>query len=240
MANFSGGSAYESNLHQLIKTLDSNCSLTPYSNGFYNISIGKTDTINAIGLCRGDKKPDACHNCIKNISRLLPQLCPNKIEVFGAYDDCMLRYTSRPIFRHMDFTYYFAMNSSVHVPNAERYHQVLDSLINELKSMASSGDSNLKYASGSVLWSNSIAIYALTQCTPDLSFAECYSCLSLASAFIPSCCDGRAGGRVVSPSCNVRFEPYMFFDTDFNNPSLPPPPAPVLEGPSPVMDSLFL
>ena len=62
---------------------------------------------------------------------------------------------------------------------------------------------------------------ALVQCTPDLCQQDCNDCLTGAFGDIPSCCDGKQGGRVVRPSCNFQYEVYRFYD-----PVAPPPPPP--------------
>ncbi|GAB2303555.1 hypothetical protein Dimus_037542 [Dionaea muscipula] len=61
--------------------------------------------------------------------------------------------------------------------------------------------------------SSTAAIYGLAQCTRDLSYGDCKKCLDEAISELPSCCNGRQGGRVVGGSCNVRYEIYPFVKT---------------------------
>ncbi|KAK4857883.1 hypothetical protein QYF36_007617 [Acer negundo] len=68
-----------------------------------------------------------------------------------------------------------------------------------------------------------IRIYGLVQCTPDIMPSDCNICLSNCVSQIPKCCNGKQGGRVNSPSCNIRFETYPFY-TLASPPSLPPSP----------------
>ncbi|KAJ6917338.1 hypothetical protein NC652_019642 [Populus alba x Populus x berolinensis] len=56
----------------------------------------------------------------------------------------------------------------------------------------------------------STKLYGLVQCTRDLSSAVCKKCLDGIIGELPSCCDGKEGGRVVSGSCNFRYEIYPF------------------------------
>uniref|UniRef100_A0A0D9WZX8 Uncharacterized protein n=1 Tax=Leersia perrieri TaxID=77586 RepID=A0A0D9WZX8_9ORYZ len=62
-------------------------------------------------------------------------------------------------------------------------------------------------------------IYSLAQCTPDMTAANCRSCLEDIIYLV-----GRKGGRVLGIRCNFRFETYPFF---FGQPllQLPGPPA---------------
>jgi len=60
------------------------------------------------------------------------------------------------------------------------------------------------------------------QCTPDISYLDCNQCLDQAIASLPSCCENKIGGRVIRPSCILRYESYRFYE--FNAlPRLPPP-----------------
>ncbi|CAI0376813.1 unnamed protein product [Linum tenue] len=48
------------------------------------------------------------------------------------------------------------------------------------------------------------------KCLPDLSAQQCEDCLVGAVGRIPNCCGGKVGGRVIQPTCNLRFETYRF------------------------------
>ena len=69
---------------------------------------------------------------------------------------------------------------------------------------------NKLYATGEVKLENSETLYGLTQCTRDLSSCDCKKCLDDAINELPNCCDDKEGGRVVSGSCNFRYEIYFF------------------------------
>ncbi|KAF2285008.1 hypothetical protein GH714_034684 [Hevea brasiliensis] len=66
------------------------------------------------------------------------------------------------------------------------------------------------YVSGDSKLGESDKLYGLVQCTRDLSNADCQKCLNGIIGELPSCCDGKEGGRVVSGSCNFRYEIYPF------------------------------
>ena len=70
----------------------------------------------------------------------------------------------------------------------------------------------LLFATGEMEIGGTDKLYGLVQCTRDLSAGDCHKCLETAIAALPSCCDGKQGGRVVGGSCNIRYELYPFFN----------------------------
>ncbi|KAJ0024957.1 hypothetical protein Pint_07108 [Pistacia integerrima] len=73
-----------------------------------------------------------------------------------------------------------------------------------LKKKAASGGCHRKFARGNRTTPSCQTIYALVQCTPDLSEQQCIDCLNNATALIPTACAGKQGCRVIAPSCNFR------------------------------------
>ena len=139
----------------------------------------------------------------------------------------MLRYSNASIFGTAQTSPTFYMwntyNTS-NTSNVEEFNQVLGELMTNLRSKAASGDWRRKFATGQANVTSFETIYGLMQCTPDLSESSCSNCLEGATNDIPTCCDSKRGGRVVRPSCNLRFETYRFYEfTAANAP--PPPPA---------------
>jgi hypothetical protein len=106
---------------------------------------------------------------------------------------------------------------SCNVTQVEQFNNLLaiGNLMKKLKEKAaSSNDSRVKYATGNEtdVSLNFQTIYGLVQCTPDLSFQDCTRCLDDAIYEIPTCCNNKMGGRVVKPSCKIRFESALFYD----------------------------
>jgi hypothetical protein len=83
-----------------------------------------------------------------------------------------------------------------------------------------------KYATNQATISGFQNLYCLAQCTPDLSPQDCRKCLGSVIGDLPWCCMGKQGGRVLYPSCNVRYELYPFFHVD--NASSPSPSSSIL------------
>ena len=109
-----------------------------------------------------------------------------------------------------------------HTDVSGTFNQVL----NRLRREAAAGGSIRKLATGSAT-STYFDIYALLQCTPDLDEKECSDCLNQSIRYVPSCCYQALGVRVLTPSCNLRYENNRFYNTIPDelppSPSLPPP-----------------
>ncbi|GMY32332.1 putative receptor-like protein kinase At4g00960 [Fagus crenata] len=235
--NYTRNSTYQANLNDLLSSLTSN---TKIDYGFYNKSYGQNpDKVYALGLCRGDVKPEVCRSCLNNATNLLPLLCPYQKEARGWYDYCMLRYSLRNIFGiKEDSAAFYMWNTNNVSANVNQFKQDLKTLLDRNRDQAAAGGSLRKFAVGKATAPNFQTLYALMQCTPDLSELDCSDCLDRAMGYIPQCCDGKQGGRVLGPSCSLRFEVYLFYDPSADNastpspsPSLSPPLAPSLSPP---------
>ena len=227
--NYTSSSTYKANLNHLLSSLPSLSSNTEIDNGFYNVSYGQNpDKVYALGLCRADAKHEVCRSCLSNATNLLTLLCPNQKEAIGWYDYCMLRYSFRNIFGiKEDSPSFYMWNPNNVSANVDEFNQDLRTLFDSLRSRASTGGSLRKFAAGNATAPNFQTLYALMQCTPDLSEQDCSDCLGGVMGGIPNCCNGKQGGRVVGPSCNLRYEVYLFYDptADPTPPSPSPPPS---------------
>lgn len=75
-------------------------------------------------------------------------------------------------------------------------------------------------------------IYGLVQCTPDLSEAQCSSCLDKSiNTFASEVYTGSSGGRSLLPACNFRYETYKFFN--MSTMVMPSPSPPIWVQPPP-------
>ncbi|GMY32380.1 putative receptor-like protein kinase At4g00960 [Fagus crenata] len=224
--SYTSNSTYNANLNNLLSSLTSN---TEIGYGFYNGYYGQDpDKVYAIGLCRGDVKPDICRSCLNNATNLLPLLCPNKKDAIGVFDECMLRYSLHYIFGSMESqpAVYMWNPNNVSANVVDEFRQNVMTLLDSQRGRAAAGGSLLKFAVGNITAIKSQTVYAFVQCTPDLSQQDCSDCLAGAIGDFPLCCDGKQGGRVIRPSCNFRFEVSLFYDNTADNSPPPPPPPP--------------
>jgi hypothetical protein len=224
--NVTSTSTYRANLNSLFSSLSSKNQI---DNGFYNFSAGdNSDKVNAVALCRGDLTASNCRSCVNMSAHELLLLCPKEKEGIMWYMNCTVRFSNNSIFGVMELEPMDYLYSSANVSDVSgTFKQVLRSLLDSLRSKAASGDSIRKLAIGAAN-STYFNIYALLQCTPDLEEQECINCLNQTIGFLPECCDDATGARVLTPSCNLRYEDYMFYDTTPavrppSSSSLPPP-----------------
>ncbi|KAK6124434.1 hypothetical protein DH2020_041811 [Rehmannia glutinosa] len=207
--NYTNNSTYKDNLNAVISSLPTYID----GNGFYNASVGQNpDRANAIALCRGDVQLPTCHECIQNIIADLLTQCPNQKQAMEWYDQCMLRYSNENILGTLVTSPGVWAWSVMNATSYDLFKADLGTLLDNLRGRAASGGPLRKVAAANVTAPDFQSIFALVQCTPDLSSEDCSRCLIEAALDIPSCCDGKRGGRVFWPSCNIRFETYSFYN----------------------------
>ncbi|KAG5622796.1 hypothetical protein H5410_008014 [Solanum commersonii] len=106
----------------------------------------------------------------------------------------------------------------------EEFNRELKKLVDSLRGEAANGDPLRKYATGSATDPNDQTIYALVQCTPDLSPQDCSDCLANAYGAMATCpCNGNRGSRQIGPRCNFRYQSYRFFKQVAVESHSPPP-----------------
>ncbi|XP_059436962.1 cysteine-rich receptor-like protein kinase 25 [Corylus avellana] len=148
-----------------------------------------------------------------NASEVIKKICTNQEEAYIMYDECMLRYSNRSIFSVMEISpkimYFGFYNLSTDV--SDQFNATLAGLMDGLVMKATS--SSDLFADGDVNYTSLSRIYGLVQCTPDISPVDCNTCLHVSVVDILSLFDGKQGGRVLRPSCNVRYEIYPFYQS---------------------------
>ncbi|KAG6658114.1 putative receptor-like protein kinase At4g00960 isoform X1 [Carya illinoinensis] len=233
--NYTSNSTYDKNLNHILSSLSSGARV---NYGFFNSSYGNnSDEVHAIGLCRGDSNSDDCRSYLNNAASVLKQNCPVQKEAILWYDYCMFRYSNRSIFGLLETSpsFYMWNLNNVSANYLDQFNDVLRTLLEGLRDEAAAGGSLRKYAVNNTIAPQFMTLYALVQCTPDLSREQCDNCLTGAFGNIPQCCSGKQGGRVITPSCNFRFEIYQFYNSTAEAlpPSISSPLAPPVSLPPP-------
>ncbi|KAL2474151.1 Cysteine-rich receptor-like protein kinase 25 [Forsythia ovata] len=224
---YSPNSTYKANLNQLFLNLSS--ASATQNNGFYNYDVGRgpPDTVYGLFLCRGDVNIDICEQCVKNATTEIVRRCPNEKTAIVWYDECLLRYSNQSIFSRVDQSIRLSLVNTGNVTDQpNRFKQVLADTMNEIATEAADNLSGKKFATKKANFTAFQTLHTLAQCTPDLTSNDCNQCLRDSISNLPSCCDNKRGGRVVFPSCNIRYEMYPFYNSTLAPAPAPAPPTP--------------
>uniref|UniRef100_A0A803M242 Uncharacterized protein n=1 Tax=Chenopodium quinoa TaxID=63459 RepID=A0A803M242_CHEQI len=204
---FANNSQFRANLDTLFRLLTSNAT---NPTGFHQAVSGSGNTTNEAVygqfLCRGDQNVSSCQDCVTTATTTdLPKTyCPNRKDAIIWYDECMVRYSNKSFFGRLDTTPSWLYWSSHNISgNTTRFMDLLSNMLNnEIGVRAATGGSQKKFATSFVNYTSFETIYGLGQCTPDLSPSDCNTCLvGAAGGFRET-----QGGRVLQPSCVVRYE----------------------------------
>ncbi|WZZ75922.1 hypothetical protein YC2023_087292 [Brassica napus] len=234
--SYTRNSTYFTNLETLLSSLSSPDA--SYSTGFQNATVGRDpDRVTGLFLCRGDVSPEVCRSCVAfSVNETLAR-CPNEKEVVLYYDECMLRYSHKNILSTLVYEGgFFMFNGNISSNQEDRFEDLVSTTMNQAADKAA--NSSRKFYTIKANWTALQSLYGLVQCTPDLTRYDCLRCLHQSIDGIPL---NKIGGRLFWPSCNARYELYLFFnENDTRTPpeqQAPPPPPPSLLPPPPASTS---
>ncbi|KAM7492324.1 hypothetical protein LguiA_035245 [Lonicera macranthoides] len=206
--NITTNGEYEKNLNKLF----GNLYLKTPPTGFGLTSTGHHQAkAFGLSLCRGDVSPTNCKSCVADASSQIRTHCPNSKEAVIWYDNCLLKYSNTDFFGKVDQRTRFYMLNLQNVSDYENFNARTKELLSGLAKEAS-GTPKM-YASGETDVVVAKKVYGMVQCTRDVSRVDCRKCLDGAISQLPSCCNGKEGGRVVGATCNIRYEIYPFVST---------------------------
>ncbi|KAF9608750.1 hypothetical protein IFM89_010882 [Coptis chinensis] len=231
--NYTPNTPFATNLNLTLGSLAANVSL----NGFYYTTEGTTaDRVYGLLQCRGDISPQDCQICGNASTSAILRSCQFQKEAVIYYDNCWLRYAHYMFFSiaSTDQSLFIMWNTNA-VLNPSLFKQKVDLLMNNISSTAATN--SLRFSTGVTDFMSAVSIYGLVQCTRDLSGTSCGSCLQRMINFNPRQCEGKQGCRVLSTSCNMRFEVRPFFQNS------PPPiviasPPPLASPPPPTNSTI--
>ncbi|KAL0675181.1 hypothetical protein Bca4012_003162 [Brassica carinata] len=232
---FRPNSAYDTNRRLVLSTLASQVSSRE---GYYNASVGEgPGRIYALGLCLPATDQKVCSDCIQLASVSLLQNCPNQTNswFWRSEDDtntiCFVRYSNRSFFNQIDLRpreeFIYDLDF---IGDVAKYKRTWGGFMERMISAASSSSpgslAGRHYAANTTSLSGSRTIYALMQCIPGISSADCNACLQENVRYYQSCCGGKQGGSVRRPVCFFRLDLYRFRNAFHNIASSPPPQRP--------------
>ncbi|KAL9324204.1 hypothetical protein ACSQ67_009061 [Phaseolus vulgaris] len=182
-----------------------------------------SDSIYGLFMCRGDTSPPLCQQCVQSAKNRLSSECSLSKESVTWYEECMVRYSTN---------YFFSTETTIQcntgkvVSNPENFTQLYFETMNKTADEAAHApvvnNNNKMFSTREAPVSGFHTLYCLAQCAPDLSRDDCRTCLGDAIKDIPNspqCSGVRLGGKVLHPSCNIRYESYPFYRVPPTNPS---------------------
>ncbi|KAK3431818.1 hypothetical protein EUGRSUZ_E03582 [Eucalyptus grandis] len=224
--NLTANSTYQTTLTTLVSSISTTNS-SSLSYGFFNASAaisGASQTLYLFGLCRGDFTAMSCRACLNVLASDMRRLCPLQKEALLYTGNCIIRYSDASFFGVVVTRPSYLASTTDNVSSPDKYDAAMRKLLNSLLAEAARGGSLRKYASGNESVGPDM-IYALVQCTPDLTEQQCSDCLVVGVQEIRGCCVRYTGGRFMVPSCLILYETnHRFFDPVSEPPPLPPPP----------------
>ncbi|KAJ6935250.1 receptor-like protein kinase [Populus alba x Populus x berolinensis] len=219
---------YKDNLNTLLSSLASNA--TSNSIGFFNASAGlEPDDVYGLFFCRGDLSTEICQNCVANATKdIIQRRCPTQKVALIWYDECFLRYSNKNMFATMERDPNYTLWNTQNVPVDADFNRILlDTIGTAVYRAANMPAGAKKFGATKANYTTEDNLYALVQCTPDLSSGDCLQCLLAAYSGLQICCNEKRGGRILFPSCTVNFEMYINYnETYVEAAALAPSPVP--------------
>ncbi|KAI5423516.1 cysteine-rich receptor-like protein kinase 10 isoform X2 [Lathyrus oleraceus] len=206
---YTNRSSFENNLSNLLLSLPSNVSASISKFGNTSSGIG-LDRVYGLYMCLDFVSNETCHKCVANAIEDIVKLCPQSDEAVVYEEFCQLRYSNKNFIGSLNITGNIGKDNVQNISEPEKYESVVNKILNNLTEIASFNVSTNMYATGKVAFEDK-TVYALVQCTRDLSANDCSKCLQSAIGDIPSCCYASIGARVWSRSCYLRYEFYPFY-----------------------------
>ncbi|KAL2337292.1 hypothetical protein Fmac_011738 [Flemingia macrophylla] len=216
---------YQTNLNKTLSWLSSDSAT---SKG-YNHTITGNGTVDAVyGLydCRGDVTGSFCQFCVSTAASEILQRCPNKSSGVVWYNYCILRYSNHNFFGILTTTPSWEILGSKNTTDPEEPQKAED-YMQSLRREATVETNNL-YAMGGFHLSHGEERYGLVQCSRDLTNDDCSQCVEAMIDKVSQCCAAKQGWQVLSPSCLIKYDDYMFYQ--ITNPTSSPSPVEAKKG----------
>ncbi|KAH7859830.1 hypothetical protein Vadar_005964 [Vaccinium darrowii] len=204
-SNYTSGSAFQDNLNLVLSSLAVNSSLA----GYLFTSHGQhPDVVYGLAQCTSGISTQDCQTCAVSAAKEIIQACPNQKEAFIHYGNCLLEYSYQNFYSVVRSNVLVGFINTQNATDPVVFNGQLGSLLESLSMTAAL--SPLRSAVGTVNNTYLADIYAMMQCTRDLSANSCFVCLQSLSNQIPDWCGGKQGARLFYWSCELRFEVYPF------------------------------
>lgn len=208
-------------------TLLSSLSKSTPITGYLEDTIGTgVNQVFGHAMCRGDLElPHGCSPCLKHATNAISNLCPYKKNAGVLYDECFLRYGNQNFFGNRiggKLFYYKIENVTT---DRAQFTKVRAQLFSKLLDNATNATSSPPFfAAGEAVVSPKLSVFALLQCTRDLSIVDCSKCLEEITDYIPIYTPYSVGAKFLVESCFSMHSNMSFFNT-LSPPAPPPSPT---------------
>ncbi|KAL3742070.1 hypothetical protein ACJRO7_017535 [Eucalyptus globulus] len=210
-STFTPNGTYHSNLNHVLDCLVRNSGANP-DNGF-DFALSEASSSEAVCgsfMCRGDVSKKECANCVKNARLEITQLCRMTKVSFMWYDQCMLRYSDTNFTRKVELEPRLVGYNEENIDQSDEFLKLLNETTDHAAREAAQHPPRM-YGHRDAKFNQEKTLYTFAQCMPYLSNNDCSECLHNATSSLLSVREGKIGGRVLLPSCFVRFEIYPFY-----------------------------
>jgi hypothetical protein len=208
--NYTLGSKYETNLQDLISTLQSEAYTSPslFASGRVGVA---PDVVYGVLLCRGDVGASACYDCATLASRDAGTTrCNRSRGVALCYNPCYVLLSDKDFLASNNNSgqvplYYSGRINSTDVAG---YNEAVIGLLNATARYAAEKSTRL-FATGRWVGPDPgfPSIYSMAQCAADLSPAMCLSCLQdLVGQWYTVWPRDVQGARIAGSRCTLRAE----------------------------------
>ncbi|CAM0884961.1 unnamed protein product [Alopecurus aequalis] len=214
VGNYTEGSAYQANLRVLASRFPKDASASPSL--FTKGAAGTApDVVYALALCRGDTNASSCAACLTAAFLNVQQLCAFSRRAAIFDNPCILHYADNDFLANVTDNSLFAgafSPNNVSAAVAAEFDAASGRLVNATADYAAN-DPLRRFGTGEMGFDETYPkIYSLAQCTPDMTAAECRSCLrDFIGRFTPKYNLGKPGGRTLGVRCSFQFETFPFY-----------------------------
>ncbi|XP_049936382.1 cysteine-rich repeat secretory protein 55-like [Nymphaea colorata] len=196
--------AFQQNLKRLLDSLSSKASAPGY---YTSIGANATDRVYGLVSCREDVDREVCRTCVTDVIAQVVQLCPNKKEAFISFQYCLLYYSGTNFFGTLSTNFVSVATNQRDMPaDPQQFMPQMTSFFNKLIAEATTNQPARLFAAGNFQYTDQVTVYAVVQCSADLTAQDCSSCLIQAVAKIQACCANKQGARILSRPCYINVD----------------------------------
>ncbi|VFR02008.1 unnamed protein product [Cuscuta campestris] len=148
--------------------------------GFATASSGESKSrVYGLAQCRGDVSSEDCSSCIRQASLDIRTRCPDRVDARIWYEYCFMRYDTEDFIGVVDAGIGTLYANVENVTEPEKFKKALGKLEEDVGKQATVPE-NKGLGKGKTQLLEFVTLYALVQCTRDLSPVNCAQCLAIA------------------------------------------------------------